>query len=91
MQIHGWDVDRLSYSYTKGSDRDPVFYYESSDIPGLCVQRGDGKLSWSPMKVSKSAVKVGIPSSSGDSDLDIDHCTSFDYQVNDGVPGFNVA
>ena len=66
-----------------------MFDYEPSDIPGLCVQSGDGKLSWSPMKVSKSAVKVGIHSSSGDS-VDIDHCTSFDYQVRDGVPGFDV-
>ena len=71
-------------------DRDPVFYYESNDTPGLCVQRGDGKLSWSPMKVSKSAMKVGIPNSSGDSDLDIDNCTSFDYRIRDGVPGFDV-
>ena len=73
-------ISESELSSPAAHDRDPVFYYKSSDIPGLCVQRGDGKLSWSPMKVSKSAVKVGIPSSSGDSDSDIDHCNSFDYQ-----------
>ena len=38
----------------------PVFYHEVKDSPGVCVDRGDGSFDWSPIKISKSAVKVGV-------------------------------
>ena len=36
------------------------------------VERGDGSFSWSPMKISRSAVKVSDVDSSECSDIDID-------------------
>ena len=54
----------------------PIVYHytETSDRPGVCVVCDDvGKLCWSPIKVSKTAVKVGQVASSDDSDLDSDH------------------
>ena len=71
----------------------PIFYHynETRDRPGVCVVRDDdGNLCWSPIKVSKRAVIVGQVASSDDSDLDSDHCLSFEYQPRDGVPGFNI-
>ena len=71
----------------------PVIYHhdETSDRPGVCVVRDDdGKLCWSPIKVSKRAVKVGQVASSDDRDLDSDDCLSFEYQPRDGVPGFDI-
>ena len=56
----------------------------------MCVDRSDGTFSWSPIKVSRSAVKVGNEDSSGASDLDINECFSFDYQPRDGVSGFEI-
>ena len=41
-------------------------------------------------KLVRNAVKVGAANSSGDTDLDIDHCILFDYQIRDGVPGFDM-
>ena len=37
----------------------PVFYYESNNTPGVYVERGDGSFSWSSVKISRSAMKVG--------------------------------
>ena len=71
----------------------PVFYHydETSDRSGVCVVHDDdGKLCWSPITVSKRAVKVGLVASSDDSDLDSNDCHSFDYQPRGGVPGFFV-
>ena len=51
----------------------PVFYFEKNEIPGICVDRGDRSFSWSPVKFSRSAVKVGVGSTES-SDLDIEKC-----------------
>ena len=67
----------------------PVFYLEKNDIPGVCVDRGDCSFSWSPVKFSRSAVKIGVRSTES-SDVDIDDCLSIDYQPRNGVPGFEV-
>lgn len=68
----------------------PVFYYETNNTPGVCVERGDGSFSWSPVKISRSAVKVGDVDSSECSDIDIDECLSLSYHPREGVPGFEV-
>ena len=84
----------LSESELSPSDVAPLVFYhhdETSDRPGVCVVRDDdGKLCWSPIKVSKRAMKVGQVASSDDSDLDFDDCLSFEYQPRDGVPGFDI-
>ena len=67
----------------------PVFYLEKDEIPGICIDRGDSSFSWSPVKFSRSAVKVGVGSTES-SDLDIEECVSIDYQPRHGVPGFEV-
>ena len=68
----------------------PAFYREENSTPGVCVNRGDGSFSWSPVKFSRSACKVGDSNYSEDSDLDISECLSIDYQPVDGTPGFTV-
>ena len=68
----------------------PVFYHEANATPGVCVDRGNGSFSWSPAKISRSAVKIGIEDSSGASDIDIDDCLLLDYQPRDGVLWFEI-
>ena len=64
----------------------PVFYHEVQDSPGVCVDHGDGR---SPIKISKSSVKVGVVDSSED-DLNPSDWLILDYQPREGVPGFEV-
>ena len=66
----------------------PVFYYESNNTPGVCVERGDGSFSWSPVKINRSAVKFGDVDSSECGD--IDEYLSLSYHPREGVPDFEV-
>ena len=59
-------------------------------LHGVCVKRGDGSFSWSPVKISRSAVKVGDVDSSECSDIDVDECLSLSYHLREGVPGFEI-
>ena len=67
----------------------PVFYYEVKDSPGVCVDRGDGSFVWSPIKINKTAVKVGEVDSNED-DLNPSECLMLDYQPREEVPVFEV-
>ena len=67
----------------------PAFYYEENDIPGVCIDRGDNSFSWSRVKFSRRAVKIGAGSTES-SELDSDDCLSIDYQPRNRVPGFEV-
>ena len=49
----------------------------------------DGSFDWSPIKINKSAVKVGEVDSSED-DLNPSDCLVLNYQPREGVPGFEV-
>ena len=77
-------------SQSQLSQSDHVFYHEENDTPGVCVSRGDGSFSWSPVKFSRSACKVGEPTFSEDSDIDIAECLCIDYESLGGTPGFSV-
>ena len=63
---------------------------QNNNTPGVCVERGDGSFSWSPVKISRSAVKVGDVDSSECSDVDIDECLSLSYHPREGVPGLRL-
>ena len=54
---------------------------------GIEIERGvtDGSFSWSPVKISRSAVKVSDVDSSECSDVDIDECLSLSYHPREGV------
>ena len=65
-----------------------VYYQEVNDISGMCVEGVDGTVKWSPIKISRSSVRLS--SSSEGEDIDIDRCLSLDFQVKDGVPGFDI-
>ena len=69
----------------------PVFYHEENNTPGICVDRHDGSVSWSPVKISRSAFKVGDSNLSEDSDLDVSECLSIEYEPVNGSPGFCVS
>ena len=62
---------------------------DGSPTPGVCVEQVDGTSTWSPIKVSKRRVKPAS-SDTSDDDLDVDECLSFDYQLRDGVLGFEI-
>ena len=68
-----------------------VLYQELDDSPspGVRVEQVDGISTWSPIIVSKRRVKPAS-SDTSDDDLDVDDCLSFDYQLRDGVPGFEI-
>ena len=67
-----------------------LLLYDTNNTHRMCVDRSDGTFSWSPIKVSRCAVKVGNEDSSGASALDINECLSFDYHSREGVPGFEI-
>ena len=67
-----------------------MFYYETNDTPRICVERGNGLFSWSPVEFSRSAVKVGVADSHDENNLDISECIMLEYQPKEGVPGFVV-
>ena len=72
-------------------DSSNVYYQELEDspTPGVCVESDGGTSTWSPIKVSKSRVKPASCDTSDD-DIVIDDCLSFDYQLRDGIPGFEI-
>ena len=72
-------------------DSSNVYYQELEDspTPGVCVESDGGTSTWSPIKISKRHVKPAS-SDTSDDDIDIDDCLSFDYQLRDGVPGFEI-
>ena len=42
-----------------------IYYYDSeldSNNPGICCERSDGTLSWSPVKVTKECIKAASDS-----------------------------
>ena len=70
-------------------DNDPdVYYLERNDIPGICVESGETS-SWTPIKISRSRVRVA-DSDTSDDNVSLDDCLSLNYQAVHGVPGFEV-
>ena len=69
---------------------DDVYYYEHGDTPGICVEHGNGSLTWSPVKFTRREVKT--PSSVGLSDdvIDAEKCLCVEYQRRDNIPGFEI-
>ena len=69
---------------------DDVYYYEHGDTPGICVEHGNGSISWSPVKFTRREVKT--PSSVGLSDdvIDAEKCLCVEYQRRDNIPGFEI-
>jgi hypothetical protein len=42
-----------------------TYYYElDSNNPGICCERSDGTLSWSPVKVTKECIRASAASDS---------------------------
>ena len=65
-----------------------VFYHEQNNIPGICVKTVDEPMtSWTPIKISRSRMRVA-DSNSSDDDIPIDDWLMLDYQVVNGAPGF---
>ena len=57
---------------------DNVYYYEDGDTPGICVEHGNGSISWSPVKFRR---EVKTPSSVGCDDvIDAEKCLWVEYQ-----------
>ena len=66
-----------------------VYYYEVNDRPGLCVQRPNEPLNWSPVKFSRRSVKAASATSS-DSEIDVSECLCIDYQRRNNEPGVEI-
>ena len=49
----------------------------------MCIEGVDGTVKWSPIKISRSSVRLS--SSSEGEDINTDQCLSLDFQVKDGV------
>ena len=72
-----------------------VFYHElDSNTPGVCVESGDGKLSWSPIKMTSNCVKAvsdtDSSSDSPDEEFIPSECLSVSFERRFGVPGFEI-
>ena len=64
----------------------------TSNTPGICVESGDGKLSWSPVKLTRTGVKAASDTEAN-SDLSEDaelNPTRICFDKRSGVPGFEI-
>ena len=66
-----------------------VYYCEVNDRPGLCVERPNEPLNWSPVKFSRRSVKAASATSS-DSEIDVTECLCIDYQRRNNEPGVEI-
>ena len=73
-----------------------VYYYErDSNTPGVCVESGDGMLSWSPVKLTRTGVKAASDTEatsdlSEDAELNSSDVTNICFDKRSGVPGFEI-
>ena len=77
-----------------------IYYHElDSSTPGVCVVSDDGKLTWSPVKITRSCVKDAASdhdsesakdSSSDSEDLKPSQIATMDFESRSGVPGFEI-
>lgn len=77
-----------------------VYYHElDSNTPGVCVVSDDGKLTWSPVKITRSCVKDAASdqdsesageSSSDSEDLKPSQIAAVGFESRSGVPGFEI-
>ena len=77
-----------------------IYYRElDSSTPGVCVVSDDGKLTWSPVKITRSCVKDAASdhdsesakdSSSDSEDLKPSQIATMGFENRSGVPGFEI-
>ena len=65
-----------------------VYCYElDSNTPGVCVESGGGKLSWSPIRMTSNCVKAASDTdSSSDEEFMPSKCLSVSFERRFGVP-----
>ena len=55
-----------------------VYYYEVNNTPDVCVESGDRKLSWSPVKLTRTGVKAA-----SDTEVNSDLCKDAELNPSD--------
>ena len=61
----------------------------NSNTPGVCIESGDRKLSWSPVKMIRT--RVSDLSEDADSELNTSDVTCICFDKQSGVAGFAIA
>ena len=82
-------ISKLSLSDVTIEPSADVYYHEVDDTPGLCVDHSDGSSTWSPIKITRQAVKPASADVS-ESELEISECLSIDFQLRNNVPGVEI-